>query len=66
MRTDSNKSENEAKQVSRCSPIYGIFRYDNKGYVGYWTDYDLGKKVYDEDYDNGEWYYDEMVCQDCG
>ena len=51
--------------VSR-SPIYGIFRFDDKGYVGYWTDYETGKKVFDEEYDNGEWYYDEMVCQDCG
>lgn len=59
-------SQHDAKLLVSRSPIYGIFRFDDKGYVGYWTDYEAGKKVFEEEYDNGEWYYDEMVCQDCG
>lgn len=59
-------SQHDAKLLVSRSPIYGIFRFDNKGYVGYWTNYEAGKKVFEEEYDNGEWYYDEMVCQDCG
>ena len=50
--------------VSR-SPIFGIFRYDDKGYCGYFLSEESAQKVLDEEYNSDEWYVDEMVCQDC-
>ncbi len=47
------------------SPIFGIFRYDDKGYCGYFLSEESAQKVLDEEYNSDEWYVDEMVCQDC-
>ena len=61
-----NQDENSAlhkTNVSR-SPIYGLFRFDDDSYVGYWTKKENAEKVLEEEY-NSSWYVDEMVCQDC-
>jgi len=69
MNTDKSLLEAESQpsclgDVSR-SPIFGIFRYDDKGYCGYFLSEESAQKVLDEEYNSDEWYVDEMVCQDC-
>jgi hypothetical protein len=54
-------AENDCKSKKELPSLFGIFRYDNKGFVGYFTSRDVAREVFDAEYNNGEWYVDEMV-----
>lgn len=62
---NTTEPQHDAKLPVSRSPIFGIFRYDDKGYCGYFLSEESAQKVLDEEYNSDEWYVDEMVCQDC-
>lgn len=61
----SRKTTRLSKSEATYVRIFALFRYDDKGYVGYFLTKESAEKVLKEEYNPEEWYVDEMVCQDC-